>query len=617
MIPGTVLLSAVLLLQAQEPSLDSLIRQLHSDDLEERERATAGLRKLGARAMVPLKEVASGANVDAAARARTLLHLIRIDRLCKLVVLKVDNPFSPFGRADYFQIAPDGKTAVGCDLEGVFVWTVPEGRLVRTWKGHAGHVAPAFNKEGTRLLTFTKGYVLNLWEYPAGKLIKRWETLGRRKFRQGPIRFHPDGRRVFSVFEGPNLKPEFAAWDLESGEIVRTYGTCDGFMRAGAVSPDGTRVAVSGRDGFTSLWDVESGRRLWGSVSGNMINCFEFLPDGASVILAGEDGRIEKRSTATGAVESVFTTDESRVLFTSLNPEGTLLATSGDHAPVLIFDTRTGREVSEGLKAGYPARFAGASTVLTPFASVAALTGDVQHYPRRVMPYSSCIDDTRTRMAIGTIHSSRIAVAELEGKGAWSATSPILPSRLYLGAGGTRVLVWSDSEGGQLAGFPVGSATKPDWQAKKYISGCDSTRGLFFELTNEGMKTFDMATGASKEVIKGTVDGPIRFSPGSPLAFGLRNNVALLLDPRTLTVIREQPDVRNIDVLDADASGSLLLEGWTLLDPSTGKVVGTISADLSGFSSESKVARTFFGKDGESILALTANGMVITLVPGE
>jgi hypothetical protein len=132
-----------------------------------------------------------------------------------------------------------------------------------------------------------------------------------------------------------------------------------------------------------------------------------------------------------------------------------------------------------------------------------------------------------------------------------------------------------------------------------------------------GMHVYDMKTGQDRDVLKGTVEGLIRIPSGSPYAYGMKNNIARQLDLATLREIQEMPDVKDLEALDADPSGDLLLEGWNLISPATGRVLARIEADLGFLSPESKVARTFFGRGGERDLALTANGLVVTLEASE
>jgi WD40 repeat protein len=56
-----------------------------------------------------------------------------------------------------------------------------------------------------------------------------------------------------------------AAWDLASGRLLVWLDTPHVSGGAVAISDDGTRLATSGGDGTTRMWDVSRGRQLWES----------------------------------------------------------------------------------------------------------------------------------------------------------------------------------------------------------------------------------------------------------------------------------------------------------------------------------------------------------------
>jgi len=885
--------------RSQDPPIDDLLRSLDSEDIAERERASAALLKLGSKAVPGLRKTAGAGKGEAAARAQGLLFRIRVARLLRPRVERVDNPFAPFGRTDHFQVTPDGKTGFGCDLDSVYVWTIPEGRLKRAWRAHPRFVnAMTVSPDGGRLLS--RGYLdsemalwdlatgrrlqsymarrrspdqvvvvpggetlaiaagdvewvdagtgRNLWTWSSkahpgsafsldvsrdgrtlvvacsndprlsvlnskGELVRNLElhsnslgienrvhitddgagvavvhlmsggrlldlTTGEQKakagpeardtllgkktkfmvmapgakappgdfitltlekgdtimetaltsderhvlvrtlngrsitcfdlakenrrtaigkdvacfavdssgvltgtrtgevvlhdlegkelkrlrhgeapitlvafagasrivaqgadlvfrcldldngrelwrrefmdFKAGPIRFHPDGRRAFSVFEGPNHVAEFALWNLESGRVIRPYGTCNGFMRGAAVSRDGGAVAVSGRGGFLSVWEVESGNRLWGAASGRMINCLEFTPDGASLIIAGEDGSVERRASKTGAPQATLQVAGPRVLDMTLSRDGKLLVTSGDQGPMSIFDAEAGKKLHEA-QCGGPGGFIGEDTVITPFAQVSARTGDTKPHAALEIARVMAIDDTRRRIAISGTYSKRAVIADVEeGKFLGEAKASFLITHVALGLKGTRAILMQNESDGKSAGFAVGKS-EPEWESPGWTSGVNSTKGVLFELKNDGMHVFDMKTRNEVTVLKGTVDGPIHVPPGSPYAFGFKAGVVRQLDLETLRAVREMPEIegKQLRLLDSDPTGDLLIAGMDLFDGRSGARIGKIEVDYPGRPLELGVVQTFFGRDGESIYLVTANGLVITLAPGD
>jgi WD40 repeat protein len=118
--------------------------------------------------------------------------------------------------------------ALGTELGRLIVWDVKESKPLKQGGAHSGKVFGAqFLADGKRVATVGADGVLKIWDARKGtmlrslRLIERAERVDRTP-KLGAVGFSPDGRRVM------------------------------------------TAAAVHGRDGSElSLWDVESGKRLW------------------------------------------------------------------------------------------------------------------------------------------------------------------------------------------------------------------------------------------------------------------------------------------------------------------------------------------------------------------
>lgn len=294
-------LELLLLFTPPQDDVDSLIRALGSETIEERDRAAAALEKLGARALPALEKAERAEDAQIAVHARNLIFRINLRLFLTPEVERVDNPFAPFGRADHLQVTADEKLAAGCDLENLYVWTVPDGRLVHTWRPHREDIRSfRLSPRGDRVLTLGDSYdEWALWEFPSGKLIRRFETTGRK----------PSGL---------------------------------------AAAPDGKHVALGGADNGVRWVETPTGRTVWQwfeEIGYYAVRDVDVSPDGRRVAVVGANGnRVYLLDAATGAVvvkfEAPGTGLYSRIRFTAGGKR--VMVTNPDSAAAWLFDSESG-----------------------------------------------------------------------------------------------------------------------------------------------------------------------------------------------------------------------------------------------------------------------------------
>jgi WD40 repeat protein len=168
-----------------------------------------------------------------------------------------------------FAFAPDRKTLLVGDRDGVQVWDPVAGKAVRTFAGTAcGYYGqqktpPQLSPDG-KLVVAHNGHGLLRWDSTTGK-------------------------------------PLFPEQNVGHGEAVSAVG----------VSPDGSRVATYGFDYRVCLWDAATGKRLWKApVGGEHVTSVPFSPDGRFVFAGGPKwGEVTKLDAATGEAVRVFAVD--------------------------------------------------------------------------------------------------------------------------------------------------------------------------------------------------------------------------------------------------------------------------------------------------------------------
>ncbi len=291
--------------------------------------------------------------------------------------------------------APDGNLlACGSQDSTIFFYDPNTGREVRRCRlpgrGDTWVMSLAFSSDGKRLVTGGTEKVVRLFDVATGKeippspghqaeismvamlpdgrtvltaghdgLICRWDRATERitwQTRQaGIVRFltvAPNAWRALSA-DGQTLR----LWDLKQGMELQAISTpmgfaSEGYLRAVALSSDGSIIAAAGWDRTIRLWNATTGEeRLRISLASRNKDyrgdCpLVFTPDGKTLISGSADSNnptIYFWDTATGKEQRRIKGEASLL---ALSPDGRVLASAGA-GKVHLWDVATGKPLGE------------------------------------------------------------------------------------------------------------------------------------------------------------------------------------------------------------------------------------------------------------------------------
>jgi WD40 repeat protein len=151
------------------------------------------------------------------------------------------------------------------------------------------------------------------------------------------VAFSFDGRLVATAENIYSRKQRVRIWDWLQGELAFTIDA-DSPVPQVDFDPTGPRVALTGSDGLTEVWDVDSVERVTvlAGPSGD-VKDLSFSPDGSRIATASVDGRVRLFDADTGAPQLVLHGSGCAVWGVAFSPDGTKLASSSGCEGVRIW----------------------------------------------------------------------------------------------------------------------------------------------------------------------------------------------------------------------------------------------------------------------------------------
>ena len=149
-------------------------------------------------------------------------------------------------------------------------------------------------------------------------------------------KYHPDGRRFLSAHNS-----QVQVW--QTGAPQALYKIERKNIRGVAISIDGDRIAIAHAESELSVFEFETGNKLYGFFSnGTGWPCFS--PDGQSVALAAEDGSVSLYRLPSGQILSRFDTGAQRRTPLCFAQDGRFLFTGGEKNEIIVWSLQRGKK---------------------------------------------------------------------------------------------------------------------------------------------------------------------------------------------------------------------------------------------------------------------------------
>jgi WD40 repeat protein len=247
--------------------------------------------------------------------------------------------------------SPNGEMIATNDAQGTFrLWT-KTGKLLKTLQFVADDVSStaasgmsiAFSSDSQMVAFSGIDKVVRIWNIKDNSLRE----------------FKGHTALVFSVSISPNKKilastsiklgnspGEVKLWNIENGQLIKTFPAYDGSAFVVTFSPDGKIIATGGWDnppwqGKIKLWDIQGNLRQTFPVKTGVLRSLQFSHDGQKIICTGDSNIIFLLNAASGEILTEIENPVTRglwVMGAKLSPDDQVIASIGSDESVKLWN---------------------------------------------------------------------------------------------------------------------------------------------------------------------------------------------------------------------------------------------------------------------------------------
>jgi serine/threonine protein kinase/WD40 repeat protein len=223
-----------------------------------------------------------------------------------------------------------------------FPWRGDRTGSARIFAAHSAQVeSVAVAPDGKHVLTGSADRTMLLWDLETGEVLRSFQGFNGIVYF---VDFSPDGRLAVSASGDGTVR----LWNWRTGEEVRRCEGHEGAVHCAAFNRDGSRLASAGEDRTVRIWETATGvevQRCEGHDKG--VWWVVWSPDGRAVLSAGKDASIRLWDAQFGTEKQQFRGHRDEVRRVAFSADGSRILSGSFDTTMRLWDTRTGQQVRE------------------------------------------------------------------------------------------------------------------------------------------------------------------------------------------------------------------------------------------------------------------------------
>ena len=238
-------------------------------------------------------------------------------------------------------ISPDGKyIVIGTRLGVLICLDIKSG--FQTWSSRVAELSIenfAFSPDGKYIVADTCRNVVKLLKSQDGKLVRTFSTPPTDRC---DFSFTPDSKYFITATDTIFIK-----WNIQTGQIAKSYTGVNGKGNHVTISPDGKTIASNEEyTDHVKLWDVKSGIEIKAINSNKKYgSVWKFSPDNKTIAIVGNDS-IKIINFQTGQESKPLIGNFRFVYDLAFNPDGKIIAFFKDNnGTIRIWDIQKGKQI--------------------------------------------------------------------------------------------------------------------------------------------------------------------------------------------------------------------------------------------------------------------------------
>lgn len=158
------------------------------------------------------------------------------------------------------------------------------------------------------------------------------------------IAITPDGTKMVSGLGDKSL----IVWDMKTGTPLKTLTGHNGSVDAVAVTKDGKQIVSASTDSTIKIWNIETGENIDTFIGHqSSIRAIAITPDGKNIVSASSDTTLKIWDLQTGECLCTCIGHQKSVSVLAIHPDGDKVISGSDDKRLILWDLKTGQLLRE------------------------------------------------------------------------------------------------------------------------------------------------------------------------------------------------------------------------------------------------------------------------------